>query len=95
MKPHRGVMILVFGILSLVLCVIFGIVAWVMGSNDLKEMDAGIMDPEGRGLTMAGKIIGMVSVILNVVVIGLWLVFVVIFGVFAAAGAAAGGAGGP
>lgn len=61
-KPHRGVMILVFGILGLVCCVIFGIIAWVMGNGDLREMDAGRMDPSGRGLTQAGKICGIISV---------------------------------
>jgi hypothetical protein len=92
MQPHRGVLILVFGILGLVMCVIFGIVAWVMGSGDLKQMDAGAMDPSGRGLTQAGKICGMIGVILNVVVL---LLYVVIFVVAIAAGgvAAASGAG--
>ena len=41
MQPHRGTMILVFGILGLVICVIFGIVAWVMGNGDLKAMEHG------------------------------------------------------
>ncbi len=67
MRPHRGVLILVFGILGLVCCVIFGIIAWVMGSADLREMDAGRMDPSGRGLTQAGKICGIVNVGLTIV----------------------------
>lgn len=66
-KPHRGVLILVLGILGLVCCFILGIVAWVMGNTDLKEMDAGRMDPTGRGLTQAGKICGIISVVLAVV----------------------------
>ena len=61
MQPHRGTMILVFGILGLVVCFPFGIVAWVMGSTDMKAMDAGTMDPEGRSTTQAGKIIGMIA----------------------------------
>jgi len=95
-KPHRGTMVLVLGILSMVLCVICGIIAWVMGNADLKEMDAGTMDPAGRGLTQAGKICGMVGCILNLVAIGIWIVFVVV-AVAAGAGAAATGAaaGGP
>ena len=36
MRPHRGAMILMFGILSWVVCFIFGIVAWVMGNSDLR-----------------------------------------------------------
>jgi len=66
MQTHRGTMILVFGILGLVVCFPFGIVAWVMGNADLKAMNAGTMDPEGRGTTQAGKIIGMIATILNV-----------------------------
>jgi len=66
MQTHRGTMILVFGILGLLVCFPFGIVAWVMGNADLKAMDAGTMDPEGRGTTHAGKIIGIVATILNV-----------------------------
>jgi flagellar biogenesis protein FliO len=73
LKPHRGVLVLVLGILGLVLCFILGIVAWVMGKNDLREIDAGIMDPAGRGLTQAGKICGMISVIVQIIIIGIWL----------------------
>lgn len=91
MRPHRGVMILVLGILGLVLCVICGIVAWVMGNGDFREMDAGRMDPAGRGLTQAGKICGMISVILVCVVIAFYVLFLVIFGAAAIAGAGAAG----
>lgn len=76
--PHRGVLILVFGILGFVICFIFGIVAWTMGSGDLKQMDAGLMDPTGRGLTQAGKILGMIATFLNLAVLCLWVLFFVI-----------------
>jgi hypothetical protein len=70
MKPHRGVLILVLGILSFVFCGIFtAIPAWIMGSGDLKEMDAGAVDPAGRGLTQAGKILGMIHCILWILAI--------------------------
>ena len=61
MKPHRGAVILAFGILGLVVCQLFGVAAWVMGDNDLKEMRRGYMDPGGRDLTQTGRILGMVS----------------------------------
>ena len=61
LTPHRGVVILVLGILSLLLCFVFGIAAWMMGNADLKQMDAGLMDPEGRGLTQAGKLCGIIG----------------------------------
>jgi len=66
MKPHRGTLVLVFGILGLIICAPFSIAAWVMGSGDLKEIDAGKMDPAGRGTTEAGKICGMIGTILMI-----------------------------
>jgi len=95
LRPHRGTMILVFGILGLVLCVIFGIIAWVMGNGDLNAIARGEMDPAGEGLTKAGKICGMISVILNIVAIVVWILMVVVVVGGAAAAGAAGAGGGP
>ena len=78
MKPHRGTLILVLGILGLVVCGPLAIVAWVLGSGDLKQMDAGLMDPAGRSNTQAGRIcgiIGTVLLILGVVVVILLFMF--------------------
>ena len=62
-------LILVFGVLGCwVFCLIFGILAWVWGNTDLKEMDAGRMDATGRDMTQVGRILGIVSVGLVVVV---------------------------
>jgi len=72
-KPHRAAMLLVFGILGLVVCVIFGIVTWVMANNDLREMDRGVMDPSGRSTTSTARILGMVASILAIVGVGLGL----------------------
>lgn len=78
LKPHRGTTVLVLGIIGLACCFICGIIAWVMGKNDLAEMDAGSMDPTGRGLTQAGKICGMISVGLQVIVLIIWLITAII-----------------
>ena len=91
MVPHHGVMILVFGILSWVVCVIFGIVAWIMGNSDLRATQEGRMDPTGEGLTKAGKIVGMISVILSIVGIFIAIVVLLLMGIFAAA--SSGGSG--
>ena len=64
MHPHRGVLVLVFGILSFVVCPFFGIAAWVMGNTDLRAMADGIMDPSGRDITQAGRICGIVGTVL-------------------------------
>jgi hypothetical protein len=81
-QPHRGVLILVFGILGLVLCFPFGIAAWIMGNGDLNKMRSGTMDPEGEGMTQAGRICGIVATILNL--LGLLVFFLMLaFGAFA------------
>lgn len=74
LQPHRGVLILVLGIVGLVTCPPVGIAAWIMGRNDVGEMNAGRMDPEGRGMTEAGKILGIISVVI--------LAFSLLIGVF-------------
>jgi hypothetical protein len=67
--PHRGGVVLTLGILSLVLgClgIIFGPIAWAMGTTDLAEIRAGRMDPEGEGTTNAGRICGIIGTIVSV-----------------------------
>jgi hypothetical protein len=70
LEPHRGTLILVLGILSLVLGGLLGVgfalgpIAWIMGNNDLAAIRAGRMDREGEGLTNAGRICGIISTIL-------------------------------
>jgi hypothetical protein len=68
LEPHRGTMILVLGILSIVftgLGFILGPIAWIMGSNDLTAIRAGRMDPDGEGTTSAGRICGIIGTILG------------------------------
>ena len=73
LKPHRGTTVLVLGILGLAVCCICGIIAWSMGSTDLSEMKAGRMDRSGEQMTQAGKICGMISVIMALVGGGIYL----------------------
>src|SRR5207249_7180801 len=67
LQPHHGTLILVLGILSIVICGFLGPVAWVMGSNDLKEIRAGRMDPEGEGPANGGRVCGIIGTFLNLV----------------------------
>ena len=78
MKPHRGTLIIVLGILSLIICGFLGIPAWIMGNADLKEMDAGLMDPSGRSATNAGRIIGMIGVILTIIGVIVGVIFAIV-----------------
>ena len=45
-------------------CPVLSVVAWIMGTRDLREMASGRMDRTGRGLTQAGRILGIVNVCL-------------------------------
>ena len=82
MQPHRGVLILVFGILSLVLCPFFGVAAWLMGNADLDLMAMGRMDPTGRDMTKAGRICGIIGTVLLIIQV---LVVLVVVGLSLAA----------
>jgi len=94
-QPHRGAMILVLGILAFLCNFMFvpGILAWVLGRADMKAIDAGRMDREGRGLTQAGMILGIVGTVLPLLFIGLYIVFIVFVLLFAGVAAAVGAAG--
>jgi hypothetical protein len=84
MQPHRGALVLVLGILGIVFgCAPVAIVAWVMGRSDLAKIDAGVMDPAGRGTTQAGMILGIVGTILFLLSTIVVLLVLSIFGVAA------------
>lgn len=60
-EQHRGALILIFGVLGFAVCVIFGLLAWLWGAEDLRKMRRGSMDPSGRSLTQIGMILGIVN----------------------------------
>jgi hypothetical protein len=66
LRPHRGTLILMLGIMSLCLPFPLGPLAWRLGRKDLKAMQDGEMDPDGMDLTTYGKRFGMSSTILAV-----------------------------
>ena len=70
-QPHRGSMILTFGIIGIACFFPLGIAAWVMGHSDIKSIDSGVMDPSGRSMTNGGKICGIISVIIAVLGCGI------------------------
>lgn len=74
LQPDHGSTILTLGILSLFVAgPILGAIAWVMGNNDLREIRAGRMNPEGEESVNAGRICGMIATILHSVLLVLCL----------------------
>ena len=90
-QAHRGSMILTLGIFALVcnMMLVPGILAWIMGRADLKEIDAGRMDPEGRGMTQAGMVLGIIGTLLPLVFLAIYIVIAIVFMLFVGAAAAA------
>lgn len=64
---YNPTLILVLGILSIVVCGPLGIAAWIMGNNALRELDQGFGDPNSRGLIVAGRVLGIIGVVLTIV----------------------------
>jgi hypothetical protein len=71
-KSNRADLILVLGIFSLFCCPPLGVLAWIMGSSDLKRIRQGTMSPEHMGTLRVGWVLGMVGTFLFV----LWLLVV-------------------
>lgn len=96
--PVNGTLILVFGILSLVCCGLFGPVALIMGNNALNTLRMSGGDPSQSGLVTAGRICGIIGTVLFGLQI-LWIIFgggLAVLSALSAGGAAgAGGAGVP
>jgi hypothetical protein len=51
-------------------------VAFFLARNDLAEMDAGRMDPSGRGMTQVGYALGIVGGVIACLVIALMTLYV-------------------
>lgn len=69
-ENHRGVLILILGLLTWILgCPILGPVAVVMGLMDLRKMNEGTMDPAGKGMTIAGAVLGGIYTAMMVLIV--------------------------
>lgn len=64
LRPHRAGVVLTLGIVGLLCCQVLASAAWIVGHLDLRDMDAGRMDPSGRSMTQAGMILGIIGTVL-------------------------------
>lgn len=88
--PHRGGTVLSLGLFGLfgaagaafcfpllMVNLLLTLPAWLMGQSDLRAIQAGAMDPAGRGMTLAGYVMGILGTIATLilfVVMG-WITF--------------------
>ena len=70
----KGITVLVLGILSLVCCSPLGIVAYVMGNNALREIDAQPGRYSNRQIVQIGRILGIIGMVLLAITV-LWFLF--------------------
>lgn len=80
-KSDQSGLILAMGIMSFIVCGICGIIAWVMGSGALKDIQAGRMDPTNKGLVQVGYYLGMASVLLHIFCIGGYVILIAFFAI--------------
>jgi hypothetical protein len=85
MADHRGVLILVLGLIGVFVAPIpCSPIAWYLGNCDLAEIRAGRMDPDGESMTQVGRVLGMIMTILTAVIILLvcliWGIMIVAMG---------------
>lgn len=71
-------MIMVLGIVSLFTCFILGIIAVVKAKPVLEEMDANPGMYTNRGSVAAGRICGIISIVLQVIGVLMYVIFGVI-----------------
>jgi hypothetical protein len=96
LTPHRGVIILVLGIVALLGALVFapllivGPIAWFMGNADLREIRAGRMDPEGESMTQTGRIMGIVATVLLILGLLATCLFITFFVILAGAASQTG-----
>lgn len=74
--------ILVLGILSIVVCGVLGPIAWVMGNNAMREMNANPgVEYRNRGNVSAGRVCGIIgTVMLALSVLAFLFMFIVFAG---------------
>jgi hypothetical protein len=77
--PHRSSLILTLGIVSIIagslgfccyglpaaIALPTGLCAWLMGQGDLRQMDQGLMDSDGRSNTHGGVVCGIIGTVLG------------------------------
>jgi hypothetical protein len=77
-EASQGVLALVLGIIGLFVFWPVAPVAWVVGRNDVRGVDAGRRDPANRGVALAGQIMGIIGTVLLVLAVAFAVVAVIL-----------------
>jgi hypothetical protein len=63
-EQSRATTVLVLGILGIVICSVLAPIAWYLGNEEVRAIDAGRRDPTSRSTANAGRILGIVGTVL-------------------------------
>jgi LSD1 subclass zinc finger protein len=73
-EPHRGVLILVLGIVAMCGACLCAFIGWGLGAvvlnmanTDLAKIQNRVMDPSGQGMTTAGKACALIAIVLGLI----------------------------
>ncbi len=80
-NANGAVASLVLGIIGLILCPICGPIAWSLGHNAEREVDASGGTRSGRGIATAGKVLGIIGTVWRAVIVLFVVVGILIFGI--------------
>lgn len=81
-ESSQAVLVFVLGILGLLMCQILAPIAWAIGNGELRGIAEGRRPPQDRGLASAGRVLGIIGTVL----LGLGLLFGLLFLVLAGVG---------
>ena len=62
-EQSKATTVLVLGILGIVICSVLAPIAWYLGNEEVRAIDAGRRDPTNRGTANAGRILGIVGTV--------------------------------
>ncbi len=83
-ETGRGSLILILGVFSFLFGLFLGIPAWIMGSGDLKKIQAGIIPTSEKTKTKVGMILGILNTFIIPIIIAFGIATVVGINVFTA-----------
>ena len=73
----KATVALVLGILGLGFCPPTAIVAWILGKQELNAIARGESSPKGRGLALAGYVLGIIGAALMV----FWIIIIYVIAI--------------
>jgi TRAP-type C4-dicarboxylate transport system permease small subunit len=88
-QSSKATLAVVLGVLGIICCGLLAPAAWYLASEELKAINAGRLSEANRGMAQVAKILGIIGTIL----LGLAILWVVLFGGMATIGALTGAGG--